>query len=247
VPINLVVAVSFGLLVPPRILGLARYGGINVHPSLLPDLRGAAPIEHAILKRRERTGVSIQTLHPTHFDQGSVLAQTSAPGMQIPRDMTATALQDQLATAGAQMLVDVLKSQKYVPPHQDAGWYAASKGPIEHAPKITKQDRFVDFSERTMDEILAIQQALGNPWCILPNGDRLIMHKVADAQKMDTLGHGAGIWMQEKAEYPTFRAACGRFGMILESTYAGTKAGQGNAKLLRVLPVRGGYYEVAGR
>jgi methionyl-tRNA formyltransferase len=80
--------------VPPRILQKLKYGGLNVHPSLLPDLRGAAPIEHAILSGRNYTGVSVQTLHPLHFDHGVVLAQTPAPGIPIGPDTTAAALEE---------------------------------------------------------------------------------------------------------------------------------------------------------
>ncbi|KAH7355605.1 formyl transferase [Pyrenochaeta sp. MPI-SDFR-AT-0127] len=240
VPVDLIVAVSFGLFVPPRILNCAKYGGLNVHPSLLPDLRGPAPIEHAILKKRARTGVSIQTLHPMHFDQGTVLAQTPAPGVQVPRDTKKTVLEEQLARTGAEMLVDVLSTYKYVPPLKDVGWYADSSEPIGHAPKITKQDRFIDFGDIALEDIQSIQNALGNSWCILPNGDRLILHKVADTGRIDSLAREPGIWVQKGYDYPLFRAACGRIGAILESTYAGSKAGQGNAKLLRIFPPQEG-------
>ncbi|KAF2025453.1 methionyl-tRNA formyltransferase [Setomelanomma holmii] len=235
VPIDLIIAVSFGLFVPPRILSLAKYGGINVHPSLLPDLRGPAPIEHAILKRRERTGVSVQTLHPEHFDQGTILAQAPAPGIQINRNTIIAALQDQLAQAGAQMLVDVLKHKKYISPHEDVGWYANSSEPIDHAPKITKQDRFVDFDTKTMDDIQAMHLALGDLWLILPNGQRLVIHKTNDIQKRDAVRREHNIWKDEGFPTPFFRAACGRIGMIVSSTYAGQRAGQGNRKAMQVL------------
>ncbi|KAH7084786.1 formyl transferase [Paraphoma chrysanthemicola] len=235
---DLIVAVSLGLFVPPRLLGLAKYGGINVHPSLLPDLRGPAPIEHAILNRRSCTGVSVQTLHPTTFDQGTILAQTPAPGIEVTPDSTAHVLAERLAEVGAQMLVDVIKDNGFVPPHKDVGWYASSGGPVDHAPKITKQNHYVDFSEKTMDAILAMQSALGELWCILPNGDRLIIHKVAETQKPDALNHRPGIWVEHGLKDPLFRAACGRIGVILSSTYAGSKAGHGNAKLLRMLPIQ---------
>jgi methionyl-tRNA formyltransferase len=231
-PINLVIAVSFGLLVPPRILNLAEYGGLNVHPSLLPDLRGPAPIEHAVLNRRSHTGVSIQTLHPKHFDQGIILAQTPAPGIPIPHGTTAASLESQLAKTGADMLLDVLKSHKFAPPLQDVGWYATSNGPTDHAGKIAKSDRFIDFSTHTMDEILARLHALGNPWCFLPNGDRLIIHDIALAEDANVPGDVTGIHIQERSP-PLIRTSCGRIGRIVSSTYAGGKAGQGNAKLIR--------------
>ncbi|KAF2833393.1 Formyltransferase [Ophiobolus disseminans] len=242
-PIDLIVAVSFGLFVPPRILGLAKYGGINVHPSLLPDLRGAAPIQRALLKRRERTGITIQTLHPERFDHGTILAQTPEPMTQIPRDITWPILEHQLASSGAQMLVDVLLSQKYIPPHQDVGWYAASNGPIDHAPKITKQDRFIDFSQNTLEDMITIQQALGNPWCILPNGERFIMHKVAPYNHPTALDQlntpdQPGIWIEEDLKEPLFRAACGSIGIIENSTYAGSATNSGNAKIRKLFQVR---------
>ncbi|KAF1849588.1 Formyltransferase [Cucurbitaria berberidis CBS 394.84] len=237
-PINLAIAVSFGLFVPPRILGLARYGGLNVHPSLLPDLRGPAPIEHALLRRREYTGVSIQTLHSKQFDRGTILAQTPAPGIRVPPGLNAVLLEEQLARTGAEMLVDVLKTHRFAPPLEDVGWYDTSDGPIDHAPKITKKDRFIDFSVNTIENILSIQHALGDSWCILPNGDRLIIHKIADTGKIDERGGEPGIWVQKGYDYPLFRDASGKTGVILESTYAGFKAGQGNAKLLRMFPAQ---------
>lgn len=240
VPINLVVAVSFGLFVPPRILGLAKYGGINVHPSLLPDLSGAAPIQHAILRHRDRTGVSIQTLDPEHFDHGTILAQTPEPGIAIPRHTTTPLLESYLTSFGAQMLIDILKAQKYIQPHEDAGWYAASNGPVDHAPKLTKQDSFIDFSKHTLKDIMAKYYALGDVWCILPNGARLIMHQVSTTgalqphDKFD-VPQQRGIWVEGALRPLLFHAACGGVGVFHSSTYAGSPAGSGNQKVKHLL------------
>ena len=241
-PIDLVIAVSFGLLVPPRILGYAQYGGLNVRPSLLPDFRGPAPIEHTILKGREHTGVSVQTLHPKHFDQGTILAQTPAPGIQVPSWNPLQKLEKQLAEKGAEMLVDVLKSRKYLPPLQDAGWYAKSgNNPIDHAPKITKHDRFVDFETDTWADIAAKQNALGDLWCTLPDGSRLILHEIWDFERTYHSGLGTGFFNLIDIADPVFRAACGRVAKVVESTYEGGKKGHGNAKLLRMLRKLPGY------
>jgi methionyl-tRNA formyltransferase len=226
--------VSFGLFVPPRILQSAKYGGLNVHPSLLPDLRGAAPIEHAILSGRKYTGVSVQTLHPQHFDHGVVLAQTPAPGIPIGPDTTATALEEELADAGAQTLVDVLKSGKYRAPQEDVAWYT---GPTVHAPKIVKNDRSIDFATHSLKDILRIQNALRDPWCVLTEGDRVILHKIIRAGEVDrTPTRAPGLYVQQGTRYPVLKAACGNIGHVLESTFAGGKAGHGNVKLMRVLP-----------
>lgn len=229
---NLVVAVSFGLLVPPRILAAARYGGLNVHPSLLPDLRGSAPIEHAILKQRSHTGVSVQTLHPQRFDEGVVLAQTPSPGIPISADDTAAVLEPRLAALGADMLVDVLKEGKFLDPVQDASWFP---GPTDYAPKITKQHRFLDFSTMHMPNILAVQRALGDMWCLLPNGERLVLHDVVDTGSMQE-GRLPGLALDEAADRELlFRDAVGRVGIVRSSTYPGGARGKGNSKVLKLL------------
>ncbi|KAF3034232.1 Methionyl-tRNA formyltransferase [Didymella heteroderae] len=229
-PYNLVVAVSFGLLVPPRILNAAKYGGLNVHPSLLPDLRGSAPIEHAILKRREYTGVSVQTLHPTKFDEGLVLKQTDAPGIRVADGETAVQLGERLGELGAQMLVDVLKEGRFIEPREAAGWYA---GRTDYAPKITKQDAFVDFDTMELGRILAVNRALGDVWCRLPNGERLVVHEVADAGRRSgdgPTGLSAGL-----GGTLLFRAKCGGEGVITSSTYPGGRKGHGNGKVIKML------------
>ncbi|KAH8905612.1 Formyltransferase, partial [Coniochaeta sp. PMI_546] len=141
-PYNLIIAVSFGLFVPPRILRSARYGGLNIHPSLLPDLRGPAPLHHALLSGRTHTGVSLQTLSEESFDSGEVLAQTPLPGVPIPEGTDVPSLRDILAPLGADMLVEGLRAGVHVPPRRDVGWVPSDeeRRAITHAPKITKRD-----------------------------------------------------------------------------------------------------------
>lgn len=238
-PVSLVVAVSFGLLVPPRILSQTRYGGLNVHPSLLPHLRGPAPIEHAILKRYTHTGISIQTLHPTQFDRGTILAQTDLPGIAIEQ-RSAQELENSLAPIGARMLVDVIKSGRYLPPLKHVGWCAdpGEHDQFDRAPKITKQDSFIDFTKATMDTILAMQAAFGDCWCILANGERCILHKMAPGpppQEGAQGRHSPGIRLDTNCNTPVFTTADGHQGAIVESTYAGGKRGQGNKKVMQLL------------
>lgn len=72
---DLGVVVSFGYFIPPHIISSFKYGAVNVHPSLLPKYRGAAPIQHAIMYGDEETGVSIQELDDREFDAGRILVQ----------------------------------------------------------------------------------------------------------------------------------------------------------------------------
>ncbi|KAK4463415.1 Formyltransferase [Cladorrhinum samala] len=142
--VNLIIAVSFGLFVPPRILSQAEYGGLNVHPSLLPDLRGPAPIQHAILNNYTGTGVSVQTLSPQAFDHGTVLSQTVAPTFPNHAPPRFDDLRRDLSRAGAGLLLETLKSNLHVPPHVDTS--SVGPGiPLIHAPKITRRDQQVDW------------------------------------------------------------------------------------------------------
>jgi methionyl-tRNA formyltransferase len=184
--------------------------------------------------------VSIQTLHPTQFDRGEVLAQTPAPGIEIVEGMTAGELEAELAIKGADMLVHVLKTGTYSisSENENAGtWYT---GPIAHAPKLTKQDRYLSFAEHDLEHILAIQRALGDMWCVLPNGERLIIHGVASVEDDGNTvveKQEPGLWASQGSACLLFKAKCGRVGRVVESTYAGGKKGQGNAKVMRMLLV----------
>lgn len=141
--INLIIAVSFGLFVPPRILSQAKYGGLNVHPSLLPDLRGPAPIQHAILNNYTHTGVSVQTLSPHAFDHGTVLSQTGPEAFPIPPSHGLDDLRRELSRAGAGLLLEALKSSLHVPPHLDVSFPPGI--PLNHAPKIIRRDQQADW------------------------------------------------------------------------------------------------------
>jgi methionyl-tRNA formyltransferase len=185
VPYNLVVAVSFGLFVPRRILRSATYGGLNVHPSLLPDLRGPAPLHHALLSGRTHTGVSLQTLSEEGFDSGEVLAQTPLPGIEIGQGMDVAALRDVLAAAGAEMLVGGLRAGVHVPPREDVGWVpsAEERRAITHAPKITKRDSEVRWGDWTAEVVARRARLLGDTlWSRAAARDgktkRVILHGV---------------------------------------------------------------------
>lgn len=162
-PVDLVIAVSFGLLVPSRILKGATYGGLNVHPSLLPDLRGPAPIQHALMKGRTHTGVSLQTMHPSRFDHGMILAQTLHPGYPIPEDCTPEHLVEKLGQLSAEMLVKGIEEGVFVSPTPAVNG-ADPEGKCEHAPKIQPEDRHICWSNWTADRIMRYDRAIGRLW-----------------------------------------------------------------------------------
>lgn len=160
--INLIVAVSFGLLIPMRIINGAAYGGLNVHPSMLPDLRGPAPIQWAIIRGLSHTGVSVQTLHPTKFDGGIVLDQTPYPGMKIPRKDTISIpdLTEILARLGADLLVNAIRNKLYVPPYEVVP-PTLSETEVTLAPRINLTTRSIDFQTMSRDAILRRNRGTG--------------------------------------------------------------------------------------
>ncbi|KAL6242048.1 Methionyl-tRNA formyltransferase [Rhinocladiella similis] len=172
--ISLVIAVSFGLLIPRRVLDIAKYNGLNVHPSMLPDLPGAAPIQWSIIYGRTTTGITVQTLHPSKFDQGMILDQTPVPGIEIPnlRSITTPQLTDLLAPLGAEMLVNVIRNKRYIPPYSPVR-NRENPGDIAMAPKITAQMRAVDFTKFTGTEILRRNRAIGPLQVFLKKDDVL--------------------------------------------------------------------------
>ncbi|KAE9378043.1 Formyltransferase [Stipitochalara longipes BDJ] len=172
--INLIIAVSFGLFVPPRILRSTEYGGLNVHPSLLPLFRGPAPLQHTILSGTKQTGVTLQTLDDKSFDHGIILAQTPAPFFSVPswEHCTYYELLQFLAPKAASMLVRGLQDRLFVPPLVDVGLSSMedddSSNPTgyrrEHAGKITPEDRKINFLNWRGDRIYRHYRALGRLW-----------------------------------------------------------------------------------
>lgn len=102
---DLIVVVAYGKILPKEILTLPKYGAINVHASILPRHRGAAPIHHAILAGDEFSGVTIMQMNEG-LDQGDMIANVKTLIGSYTKDQ----LHDELMVKGAELLVDVLPS-----------------------------------------------------------------------------------------------------------------------------------------
>jgi len=169
--VNLIIAVSFGLLIPAGAINAARYGGINLHPSLLPDLRGSSPIHQTLLLNRKHTGLTLQTLHPTKFDHGKILAQTPFPGIAVPEDATPTSLVKLLAPIGAQMLLQGLRNRVFAPPvttipaltRAELQELTGGTGPAV-AKKMTTEDRKINWSIIKASDIQTRLRVFGSLW-----------------------------------------------------------------------------------
>lgn len=136
---DLVLVVAYGQILPHSILGLPRLGCYNVHGSLLPALRGAAPVNWAIIRGLPRTGVTIIRME-TGLDTGDIVAQRA---VEIGPRETAGELYDRLAQAAADLAVETLpliERGAIKPVRQDEA--AASL-----APKLTKADGAIDWTQ----------------------------------------------------------------------------------------------------
>jgi len=152
---DLGIVASFGHMIPSRIIESFKLGVLNVHGSILPRYRGAAPIPYAILNGDNSTGITIMEVKPFHFDIGPILATEECC---IEPDETSKELSVKMADIGSNLLLKVLK---------DLPVYTTSKKsqPIEgitYAPKITKDMFEIKWKEKTAQEVYNQFRALGN-------------------------------------------------------------------------------------
>ena len=167
---DLMVVVAYGLILPQSVLDIPAHGCWNVHASMLPRWRGAAPIQRAIEAGDARTGVCLMQMEKG-LDTGPVLL---AQALDIGPDETGGRLHDRLADLGAQVLSDalgLLRATIQLPPHPqpDAG--------VTYAHKIDKAEARLDWSQPA--RVLANKVRAFNPWPMaetLLGGERVRIH-----------------------------------------------------------------------
>ncbi len=135
---ELIVVVAYGKILPGEIINLPRYGCINVHASLLPEYRGAAPIQWAILDGKKITGVTAMQMDEG-LDTGDMLMKSE---LEIGENETADELHDRLSALGAELIVNVVRklpTGELVPEKQDDSLSCYAK-------MLTKEMSAIDFS-----------------------------------------------------------------------------------------------------
>ena len=196
---DLMVVVAYGLILPKAVLDTPRLGCINVHGSLLPRWRGAAPIQRSIWAGDAETGVTIMQMD-VGLDTGAMIRKVSCT---IASDETSASLYDKLAELGPQALVDTLDAMAA----GDTTAEAQDDALANYAQKLSKEEARIDWSM----EAVAIERCIRafNPWPIswFEVADQTI--KVWQAEVIDS-DHGQPVGTLLKADKQGIDVATGK-------------------------------------
>jgi len=140
---DLIVVVAYGKILPPELLPLPKFGAINVHASLLPKYRGAAPIQWALLKGETETGVTVMQIAET-LDTGDIILQAKVA--VDPKD-TAETLLDKVFSQGAQTLLKAIDQIK----NGTAKRIPQKEAEATYAPLISKESGEIDWKKSTTE------------------------------------------------------------------------------------------------
>jgi methionyl-tRNA formyltransferase len=200
---DLMVVAAYGLLLPPAVLELPRRGCVNLHASLLPRWRGAAPIQRAILAGDRETGITLMQMDEG-LDTGGMLARARLP---IGEQDTAAGLHDALAELGAALLIEhlpgLLAGRLHPQPQNDAE--------ATHAAKLSKDEAAIDW--RKPARLLQREVRAFNPWPV--------SHTRLD-------GRPVKIWSARLLDEP----ADGPPGQVLSHDAQGIRVATGEGQLL---------------
>lgn len=197
---DIIVVVAYGQILPQAILDLPKFGCLNVHTSLLPKFRGAAPIQWAILEDEAETGVTIMQMD-AGLDTGDILSQTATPIQ--PSDNSQT-LHDRLAVLGAELLMETI-------PNWAAGAIVPKKQPdgSSYARKISKEDgrlNWPDPARKLWNQVRAFTPWPGAFTFQVSEGKSRLL-KIWQAEVVDTRTGEPGIILQ--ADKSGIVVACG--------------------------------------
>lgn len=185
---DFIVVVAFGQILPKSILKIPKYGAVNVHASLLPKYRGAAPIAWAILNGEKVTGVTTMVIDEG-MDTGGILLQAEIP---IGDEEMCETLHDRLASSGAQLLLKTLEKMKggnIQPIPQD-------HSKATYAPPLKKEDGQIDWKKEATE--IDRQIRAFNPWpgAFTKLGDQLLKIYKGEIREGAPAGKaGAVVWL----------------------------------------------------
>ena len=136
---DIIITCAYGQIIPKEILDYPKYGCINVHASLLPKLRGGAPIHHAIIDGYKVTGVTIMHMD-THMDSGDIISQVKT---DIDDNITLDELYDKLSMMGTKLLIETLPSII----NGTSKRIKQDEKEVTFGYNITKEEEHIDFND----------------------------------------------------------------------------------------------------
>jgi methionyl-tRNA formyltransferase len=223
--VDVAVVAAYGLILPQPILDAPRLGCINIHASLLPRWRGAAPIQRAILAGDSETGVTIMGMD-AGLDTGPILMQRA---ISIGRWTNAATLTDDLAALGAAMIVQGLEALEegrlVARPQPDTG--------VTYAAKLDRSEGTIDWRLPALELDRGVRAL--NPWpgtVFTVRGERI---KLLEASVR--LGRGAPGTILEPANDGSPVVACGEGALALTTLQRAGRSAQDGASFLRGFPL----------
>ena len=194
------VVAAYGQILPVEVLEAPKFGSVIVHASLLPELRGASPIQHAILLGKKETGVTIMQMGPG-LDTGDMISKVAIP----VGDSNFSELHDKLAEAGSKLLIETLGSIE----KGTAVFEKQDDSLSSYAPMIGKQDGHIDFTADP-DEIVNKIRAF-DPWpgafAVFGDADETMKFWKAEALDIPTSDSDTGTITSVESD--SFCVGCG--------------------------------------
>ena len=204
---DIIVVVAYGLILPKEILEIPQYGCVNVHASLLPKWRGAAPIERAILAGDSTSGVTIMAMDEG-LDTGNMLLKAE---VEIGGRHTREDLEQNLAMVGRQALIKVLDNlESYLSSSQEQDDSESS-----YANKLSKEEALIDWDQEASQIDRQIRAGIGRlPAYTLFKGDRV---RLLSAEVAISTGRPRNIGEILELDKESFTVACGQGDLIVSS------------------------------
>lgn len=228
---DMIIVAAFGQIIPKVILDMPKYGCINIHASLLPKYRGAAPIQQAVIDGEKESGVTIMKMG-TGLDTGDMISQAV---VELREDETGGSLFDRLAETGAELLIRTI-------PSIENGTAVYTKQPEEsptpYAAMITKQMGLLDFSKSAV--VLERLVRGMNPW---PSAYTFLNNKTLKVWKCSVESGSCGKDVPgtiTDVDKKGIHVACGEGTLILEDVQLEGKKRMETDAFLR------GYHVTAG-
>ena len=211
---DIMVVAAYGLILPQAVLDLPRFGCLNIHASLLPRWRGAAPIQRAILAGDTETGITIMQMD-AGLDTGAMLSRTVVP---IGERDTAASLHDTLAAAGATAIVAALANYPTLAP------VAQDDAQATYAAKLSKEEAQLDWRQPAAALARAVRayNPVPGAWTLLDGAPLKIWsaQAVADSGALKDADPGEVL----RADADQLVVACGSGALVLQELQpAGSK------------------------